>query len=198
PIAFIPSSANVNILNADGSQRVQKQLVNGYPTPVNVTTAIPTYQVITPGGDSHAVINVEYRIPIFGPVTLVPFFDAGANRILYPNQLTVNPGQVSNLNAQFPSAAFTNKVKIAPGTQATRISTGLEIQVVLPIVQAPFRVYYAYNPSLVREYLQPPIVADFSAFPNTATLNNAIASYGTPYPLFEKRGTFRFTIGRTF
>jgi outer membrane protein insertion porin family len=198
PIAFIPSSANINILNPDGSQRTQKQLVGGYPGLVNVTTAIPTYQVITPGGDSHAVVNVEYRIPIFGPVTLVPFFDAGANRILYPNQLTVNPGQVSNLNSQFPSAAFTNKVKIAAGTQATRISTGLEIQVVLPIVQAPFRVYYAYNPSLVREYLQPPIVADFSAFPNTATLNNAIASYGTPYPLFEKRGTFRFTIGRTF
>jgi outer membrane protein insertion porin family len=198
PIAYIPSSANISILNPDGSQRVQNQLVNGYLTPVNVSQNIPIYQVITPGGDSHAVFNFEYRIPIFGPVTLVPFYDVGANRILYPNQLTVNPGQVANLNGQFPSAAFTNKVKIAAGTQATRMSTGLEIDVVLPIVQAPFRVYYAYNPSLVREYLQPPIVADFTQFPNAATLNNAIASYGTPYPLFEKRGTFRFTIGRTF
>ncbi|HWF07038.1 MAG TPA: outer membrane protein assembly factor BamA [Bryobacteraceae bacterium] len=198
PIAYIPSNAQVNIFNSDGSQRVQNQLVNGYLTPVNVTQNIPIYQVITPGGDSHAVFNFEYRIPIFGPVTLVPFYDVGANRILFPNQLTVNPGQVANLNAQFPSAAFTNQVKIAPGTQAIRMSTGLEIDVVLPIVQAPFRVYYAYNPSVVREYLQPPIVADFTQFPNAATLNNAIASYGTPYPLFEKRGTFRFTIGRTF
>ncbi|HEX4276394.1 MAG TPA: outer membrane protein assembly factor BamA [Bryobacteraceae bacterium] len=198
PIAFIPSSANVSVLNPDGSQRIQKQIVDGYPAAVNVSQNIPTYQVITPGGDSHAVFNFEYRIPIFGPITLVPFFDIGANRILYPNQLTVNPGQVENLNAQFPSAAFTNKVKIAPGTQATRISTGLELDVVLPIVQAPFRVYYAYNPSLVREYLQPPIVVDPSTFPNTTTLNNALASYGTAYPLFEKRGTFRFTIGRTF
>jgi outer membrane protein insertion porin family len=198
PIAFIPSSATVNVLNSDGSQRYQKVLQNGYPVTVAATQTIPTYQVITPGGDTHAVFNFEYRIPIFGPVTLVPFFDAGANRILYTNQLTVNPGQITNLDAQFPSAAFSNKVKIAPGTQATRISTGLELDVVLPIVQAPFRVYYAYNPSLVREYLQPPIVVDPSMFPNAVTLTNALQSYGTAYPLFEKRGTFRFTIGRTF
>jgi outer membrane protein insertion porin family len=78
------------------------------------------------------------------------------------------------------------------------MSTGLEIDVILPVVNAPFRVYYAYNPSVVREYLQPPVVMPLDSFPNVQTLNNAIASYGTAYPLFEKRGTFRFTIGRTF
>jgi outer membrane protein insertion porin family len=50
----------------------------------------------------------------------------------------------------------------------------------------------------VREYLQPPIVLDRSTFPNAATFNNAIETYGVAYPFFEKRGTFRFTIGRTF
>ena len=78
------------------------------------------------------------------------------------------------------------------------MSTGLEIQVLLPIVQAPFRVYYALNPSRVHEYLQTPIVADRSYFPNNASFLNAISSYGVAYPFFEKRGTFRFTIGRTF
>ena len=29
----------------------------------------------------------------------------------------------------------------------------------LPVVNAPFRVYFAYNPTNVREYLQPPIVS---------------------------------------
>jgi outer membrane protein insertion porin family len=198
PIAFLPNSASVSILNPDGSQRTQTQLVNGYPTQVPASLTIPTYQIITPGGDSHAVFNFEYRIPIVGPISLVPFFDAGANKILYPGQLTVNPGQINNLNAQFPSAGFTNQVKVYPGTQAIRMSTGLEVDVILPVVQAPFRIYYAYNPSVVREYLQPPIVFDPSTFPNAATLNNAVESYGTAYPLFEKRGTFRFTIGRTF
>ncbi len=133
-----------------------------------------------------------------GPISLVPFYDAGVNRILYKNQLTVNPGQVANLNSQFPEADFNNFVRIQPGTQKIRMSTGLEIDVILPVVNAPFRIYYAYNPTTVREYLQPPVVFDPSTFPNAATLENAIASYGTAYPLFERRGTFRFTIGRTF
>ena len=199
PIAYLPSSASIGVLNSNGSPRTQTQLVNGYPMQVGTSLNIPTYQIITPGGDSHAVFNFEYRIPLFGPLTLVPFFDAGVNRILYKNQLTVNPGQVASLNAQFPEAAFTaNNVKVAPGTQKIRMSTGIELDVVLPIVQAPFRVYYAWNPSVVREYLQPPVVLDPSTFPNAATLSNAISSYGTAYPLYEPRGTFRFTIGRTF
>jgi len=68
----------------------------------------------------------------------------------------------------------------------------------LPVVNAPFRLYFAYNPSTVREYLQPPIVADRSSFPNAATFNNALATYGQALPFFEKRTMFRFTIGRTF
>lgn len=199
PIAYLPSSAAVNVLNPNGSQRTQQSIVGGVLTSTNVVSNVPVYQLITPGGDSHAVFNFEYRIPIFGPVTLAAFFDAGANRVLYKNQLTVNPGQVANLNAQFPSADFSARnVPIAPGTQKMRISTGLELDVVLPVVNAPFRVYYAYNPSVVREFLQPPIVFDPSAFPNAATLQNAVASYGTGFPLFEPHGTFRFTIGRTF
>ena len=198
PIAYIPSSAVVNQLNPDGSQRFQKVLVGGVPTQVGSTLGIPTYQIITPGGDTHAIFNFEYRIPVVGPISLVPFLDAGMNRILYTNQLKVNPGQIDNLTQLFPQAAFTDKVSIAPGTQLIRMSTGLELDVVLPIVQAPFRLYYAYSPLVVRQNLQPPIVVDRSMFPNNETFLNAIATYGTAFPLFEKRGTFRFTIGRTF
>jgi outer membrane protein insertion porin family len=79
-----------------------------------------------------------------------------------------------------------------------RASTGIELQVMLPVVNAPFRLYFAYNPSVVREYLQPPIVADRASFPNNATFLNSIATYGQAYPFFEKRTMFRFTIGRTF
>ncbi len=51
---------------------------------------------------------------------------------------------------------------------------------------------------VVRQFLQPPIVVDRSMIPNNETFLNAISTYGTGFPLFEKRGTFRFTIGRTF
>jgi outer membrane protein insertion porin family len=59
-------------------------------------------------------------------------------------------------------------------------------------------VYWAYNPLLFRGYLQPPIVADRSYFPNNATYQAALASIGQAVPFFEPHSTFRFTIGRTF
>jgi outer membrane protein insertion porin family len=198
PIAFIPSSGSVNVLNNDGSARTQKVVSNGVLVSSPVSMTVPTYQLITPGGDTQLLANFEYRIPIIGPVVLAPFFDAGVDKILRSGQLTLDPSHVSDLNTQFPQAGFSGKVYIAPGTQKARASTGIELQVMLPVVNAPFRLYFAYNPSTVREYLQPPIVADRASFPNNATFLNSIATYGQAYPFFEKRTMFRFTIGRTF
>jgi outer membrane protein insertion porin family len=198
PIAFVASSANVNVLNADGTARTQKVVTNGVITSVPVTMSIPTYQLITPGGDAQTVGNFEYRIPIAGPVTLALFADGGMNKILRPSQLTMEPSRVNDLNNQFPQAGFDGRVQIAPGTQRIRASTGIELQVMLPVVNAPFRLYWAYNPLVVREYLQPPIVADRSSFPNQATFINSVAQFGQALPYFEKRTMFRFTIGRTF
>jgi outer membrane protein insertion porin family len=110
----------------------------------------------------------------------------------------MDPSRVSDLNNQFPQAGFDGRVRIAPGTQKMRASTGVELQVMLPVVNAPFRLYWAYNPLLVREYLQPPIVADRSAFPNQNTFINSVAQFGQALPYFEKRSMFKFTIGRTF
>jgi outer membrane protein insertion porin family len=194
PIAFIPSEATINVLNNDGSQR--NQLINGVAT--NVTMNIPVYQLAFPGGDTHVVGNFEYRIPIFGPVILAIFADAGIDRILRPGQLNMDPSRIDYLNNEYPTAGFQGKAIVYPGTQKPRMSTGLELQVLLPVVQAPFRVYWAYNPLLVREYLQPPIVYDRSVFPNAATFDNAILSYGNAYPFLEQHDMFRFTIGRTF
>ncbi len=198
PIAFIPSTTPVTVLNDDGSPRTQKTVSNGAIVSTPVTMNVPSYQLITPGGDTQGLFNFEYRIKIIGPVTLAPFFDAGVDKILRPSQLTMVASRVDALNSQFPQAGFDGKVQIAPGTEKPRASTGLEIQVMLPVVNAPFRLYFAYNPSTVREYLQPPIVADRSSFPNNATFLQSVATYGQAYPFFEKRTMFRFTIGRTF
>jgi outer membrane protein insertion porin family len=159
---------------------------------------IPSYQLAFPGGDTNVVTNFEYRIPIVGPVTLAIFGDAGIDKLSLPGQLKLNAGRIDQLNSQFPQADFNGRAYIAPGTQKLRASTGLELQVLMPVVNAPFRLYWAYNPSLFRGYLQPPIVADRSYFPNNATYQNAIVSVGQPIPFFEKHSTFRFSIGRTF
>lgn len=195
PIAFVPTAGSVKQLNSDFTDRQQRGADgNLYP----VFQQIPSYQMIFPGGDTYIVGNFEYRIPIFGPVTLAAFFDAGVNRLSNTSQLQLNPSRIEQLNGQFPEAAFSSSAVIATNTQAIRTSTGLELQVLMPVFNQPFRIYWAYNPTLVRDYIQPPIVADRSYFPNNASFINSLATYGAPLPFFEKKSVFRFTIGRTF
>ena len=200
PIAFIPSAATVAVYNQDGSPRTQKVIdpSNGAVSYQAVQMSIPVYQPFSPGGDTQGVGNFEYRIPIMGPVTLAAFFDAGIDKISRTDQLTIKDDRLASLNSGYPQAGFSNRILIAPGTQKMRASTGLELQVLLPVVNAPFRIYWAYNPSIVRQYVQTPIVADRAMFPNETTFINAISQVGQPLPLYEKRSTFRFTIGRTF
>ncbi|MBC7925432.1 MAG: outer membrane protein assembly factor BamA, partial [Bryobacteraceae bacterium] len=198
PYAYIPSSAPVPVLNNDGTARTQRVIRDGVEGFDAVTVQIPTYQLIFPGGDTKAVTNFEYRIPIFGPVIVAGFFDAGMNRISLPGQLTLNPGRVSELNGQFPSAGFDARARIASGTQKIRTSTGVELQVMMPVVNAPFRLYWAYNPTITETFLQPPVVVDRSLFPNQRTFIDSLTRSGQASPLFERRSTFRFSIGRTF
>jgi outer membrane protein insertion porin family len=199
PIAYIPTQESINVLNADGTERVQKTLnSNGSISESPVTKEIPTYQLILPGGDTATVFNYEYRIPIFGPVTLAPFIDVGVDRLTLPSQLGLNAEQVTLLNGLFPQADFGRRAYIAPGTQRPRISSGLELQVLMPVVNAPFRLYWAYNLSVVQTNLQPPIVADRSFFDNNATYQSALAYFGQAIPYDERRSLFRFSIGRTF
>ena len=183
PVAFVPSEATINILNADGSARTQKDSTGQL---VAATMKIPVYQLVFPGGDTQMVGNFEYRIPIVGPVTLAAFVDAGVNKILRRSQLPWTQSRIDTLNSAYPQAGFQQQAVIAPGTQRPRMSTGLELQVLLPVVNAPFRLYWAYNPMIVREFLQPPIVADRSSFPNQQTFINSLASFGQAYPFYEK------------
>ncbi len=39
-----------------------------------------------------------------------------------------------------------NLTPLAHTNYVLRMSTGVELQVILPVVNAPFRLYYAYNP----------------------------------------------------
>lgn len=107
------------------------------------------------------------------------------------------------------------------------MSNGAEIQVILPIVNAPFRVFYAYNPLRLFENLPQQLTTDqyeFNDFfpkvdptcnshgPSAAgpavlctltgagafTKAQALQLYGANYQLREPRKTFRFTVATTF
>jgi outer membrane protein insertion porin family len=183
--------------------------------PVSLLEFIPT----RPGGDYQNVVNLEYRIPIAGPVTLVFFNDLGLNGILRQSQLSLNPQAVSLFQEQYPNPDFpdvhiTKDLPIVKGTNFyPRTSAGVEVQVILPIVNAPFRVYYAYN--YVR--LGGTITAPSGAFYLSDAEKNSLPAgvYTTqivpqldfllsqqvqhiPSSLIEPKQTFRFTVGKTF
>ncbi len=205
PLGFIPATASVPVLNSDGSQRQQRSYNGDGQIVLNpVSMDIPIYRLTQIGGDTSGVYNFEYRIPIFGPVVLAAFADVGINTVLMKSQLKMNPQRLADLQYQYPQSNFKQGIELASGLLKPRMSTGLELQIMMPVVNAPFRLYWAYNPLNVREYLQQPIVADRSMFPNDATYNNAMFNYagggghGMPTPFFERMKTFRFTISRTF
>jgi outer membrane protein insertion porin family len=82
------------------------------------------------------------------------------------------------------------------------MSTGLELQVLMPIVNAPFRFYYAYNPLRLDTVVSPLVPITRGMFPVGAagdyTYANAIANYAPSYLIRYPRKTFRFTVATTF
>ena len=198
PMVWIPDTATVPILNDDGTARQQVLIVEGVERSVPQFTTVPIFRLSFPGGDTRMVTNFEYRIPLFGPATIAPFFDIGFNKILLKNQVRLNEGRVTELNAMFPQAGIQRSIRVIPSTQKIRMSTGVELQVMMPVINAPFRFYWAYNPSRVQTFLRPPIVANRSQFPNLTSFISAISPFGQPLPFFEKKKVFRFTVSRTF
>ena len=198
PYAYIPSESTIPVLNEDGSARSQRLVVDGVETLVPVTQRVPVYQLVYPGGDTQGIYNFEYRIPIVGPLVLAAFFDAGVNRVSLPGQLRMNKGRLDLLNAAYPQSNFDNRAVLVRQSQQMRTSTGVELQIMMPVVNAPFRLYWAYNPTTFDGVLAPPVVLDRSVFPNQATYLYSLVSFGrvTQYP--ERRTMFRFTISRTF
>ena len=198
PMAYVTDEATIGVVNQDGTPRFVPVVVDGQVQQVPQTVTFPVNRIIFPGGDLQTIGNFEYRVPLFGPVTLAGFFDAGLNTVWRQNQLTMNPSRLSELVAKFPGREFPSRVQLLPGTnRQIRSSTGLELQVLLPVVNAPFRVYWAYNPNRLETLLAPPVLINRSQFPNQATFNAALLT--TPRVFWrEKSRTFRFTVGRTF
>jgi len=198
PIVYLPSTTTVDVYNANGTQRVEPIFnPNGTITYINVTQTVPSYQMVSAGGDTNVVINLEYRIPAGGPFTLAFFTDGGVDRVTFPSQLQVSPGVLERLNGEFPQTGFDDQMRVQAGTEKPRVSNGVELQVLVPRINAPLRFYGAYNPLEYRGIVQAPLAINRSMFANDATYENAVSVVGSPIPLREPRFMFRFSIGRT-
>ncbi len=225
PIAYLPSAQTVSLRNADGT------FVPANPRfPVQINSSggcasncwnipVPYNQLVTPGGDLSLNGNFEYRITIAGPVAIAPFVDMGTDPIIRTSQLQTNLTQYNTLiNTLFgcptldSAFACTGGAKISgiprdlrpvPGTNwVARMSTGIELQTMLPVVNAPFRIYYAYNALRLDGSASPPIPITRNMFPNNAaglyTYQTTLSTLGSRYTLLEPRKTFRFSVATTF
>ena len=209
PVTFIPLKTFQQFTFLDPTS------LDGGGNPRFRTVALPvmTYQITFPGGDMQGVGNMEYRIPIVGPVTMAFFLDAGTNGIVKRNGLQLSSVGLQDLQQSFPKAGLQAQLPIAAGTNfRLRSSAGVEFVVQLPIVQAPFRIFYAYNLARMRQQL----VAPDNLF-DPAALNQLRLSVPPEYfhfvvlprlnefqnnpgrlNFFEPSHTFRFTVSRTF
>jgi outer membrane protein insertion porin family len=221
PVAFLPTASTVTLRNPDGSV-VPRDPTN--PNSPAYTIRVPIDQITFPGGDLNLISNVEYRITIAGPVAIAPFFDFGFDPVVRHSQLRINSGQLAALN-QLPfgcpavdpisgqclggkSFNFSQELNVLGSSSwQPRASTGLELQVFLPIVNAPFRIYWAYNPLRLNEISQAPVPVTRDMFPGCPGPNCAAGDYtyqqtsgifSPKYQLREPRKTFRFTVGTTF
>jgi outer membrane protein insertion porin family len=71
------------------------------------------------GGDKFVLFNAEYYIDVAGPIRALLFFDAGQ-------------AYLSSQRPTFKSAV---------------ISTGAEVRFIMPVLNVPFRLIYAFNPN---------------------------------------------------
>jgi outer membrane protein insertion porin family len=168
---------------------------------------------------------MEYRITIAGPVAIVPFLDGGIDPIIRRSQLQIADVQYDTLISTYfgcPAADLTQPNGCQLGSQLNprpsqdlqvlgstnwrpRMSTGLELQMFLPVVNAPFRIYWAYNPVRLDNDAYPPIPVTRSMFPEGQwkaagdyTYAQALRTYSPEFLLREPRKTFRFTVATTF
>jgi outer membrane protein insertion porin family len=140
------------------------------------------------GGNKNVLFNAELAFAVAGPVRVLAFFDAGQVRDIgerfgrkEPVYERVTEGVVIPLlydpatqliltDPNAPKPTITNK--LLGYRDAFKTSAGLELRFFMPVVNVPFRLIMAYNPSRGGVFDQ-----------------NLVAA---------KRFTFRFAVGTTF
>jgi len=137
------------------------------------------------GGNKSLLFNVEYLISIAGPVRLVLFYDVGQVRdrgesfawkepvtqTTLPGALIPYSGDLYTVLTPFDST-FDPLTSVIGERSAFKSSTGAEIRFFMPVLNVPFRLIFAANPS------------------RGGVLDNNLQQ--------EKKWKFRFAVGSTF
>jgi outer membrane protein insertion porin family len=231
PYGYVPNRATVQLTNPDGSCVPRDP--NNPQLNQCIQVPIPVYGIASIGGDTSLTTNMEYRIPIAGPVTFSFFDDFGIDTALNKGQLKQSVEGFASLTAPLygcpvynngscqggipgSEVGFQKDIHPVAGTNfVPRMSLGGEVSVIMPIINAPFRVYFAYNP--LRLYERPYCNQGLSNGKNQScsaqlitrdlfppggagdfTYQEALQGYGAQNQFREPRKTFRLTVSTTF
>jgi len=231
PYGYVPNRVTVQLTNPDGTCVPRDP--NNPQFNQCLLIPLPVYGISSIGGDTSLTTNAEYRIPIAGPVMISFFDDFGIDTALNKSQLKQSPEGFASLTAPlygcpvFNNGAcqggipgsmvgFQENIRPIHGTNfVPRMSLGSELSVIMPIVNAPFRLYYAYNPLRLYEspYCNSVILGGNKGscsaelitrdlFPpggaGDYTYQESLEAYGARYLFREPRKTFRLTVSTTF
>ena len=231
PYGYVPSRINFQLTNPDG-QCVPRDPTNPEDNQC-IQVPLPVYGVASIGGDTNLNTNLEYRIPIVGTLMFSVFDDFGIDVATNHGQLKQSPEGFAALTAPLygcpvynngscqggipgSKVGFQENIRPISGTNLVpRMSLGGELAVIMPIVNAPFRLYYAYNPLRLYEapYCNDVLLGGKQGscsaelitramFPTGGagdySYNEAIEAYGARYQFREPRKTFRLTVSTTF
>ena len=220
PYTFVPVKVQFNLTNPDGTL-IPRDPTN--PSLGNIQIPLPIYRLVSVGGDTQLTGNIQYQIPIVSTVSFNFFTDFGLTGDLQPGQLLQSVAGTSVLasplygcptfvngacyGGQSVAAFGARKLNTVPGTNfVPRMTSGAELQVILPIVNAPFRIFYGFNDLRLYKSLPQQLAVDNttlrSMFPNSDagrySYQQALQLYGAAYQLREPRKTLRLTVSTTF
>jgi outer membrane protein insertion porin family len=115
--------------------------------------------IIVLGGNKSLLFNAEYLISIVSQVRIVLFADAGQVRDVgqsftwKEDVLRLVPPALPGLTDPFASSSLIDPnaagvtSEVIGKTNAFKTSTGVELRFFMPVLNVPFRLIYAFNPS---------------------------------------------------
>jgi outer membrane protein insertion porin family len=215
PYGFVPTRVLFDLTNPDGST-VPRDPTNPSLGPVQIP--LPVYGIASIGGDTNFTLNMQYMIPIYGHTVGFNFFnDFGMDMALDKSQLRQSPEGIDALNSPLygcpnyvngtcqggQQIRFSTTIDPIKGTNyVPRDSAGAELDVMMPIINAPFRIYYAVNPLKLFTVFSRQDLITRSMFPAGGAGDYSYAEanqlYNGLYVLREPSKTFRLTVATTF
>jgi outer membrane protein insertion porin family len=189
-------------------------VLNQFMVQNEVDTTVPNFPAFI-GGDSELLFNLEYRIPIIGPLQFAPFFDIGSAFNLrglsnqfersefVPQQILaqeiLNPrGEIATQREIKKATPPESQGGLPPGFKQVFIFGDKQISREVQLSNAAHGIFDNYRYSMGGELrVQVPVInvpfrLIFALNPNARTEADV-----NPF-FFERKKAIRFSVGRTF